>query len=77
MKMRTCSLGLATAVLLAASTASAAVAAVPSSGTQAPASVTTNSMDSGQRVIFFNRQGKEQSAQSYYAELWGRAALGG
>jgi hypothetical protein len=68
MKMRTCSLGLAAAVLLAASVASAAV----------PASSTTmNSTDAGQRVIFFNKQGKEQSAPSHYAELWGDAALGG
>jgi hypothetical protein len=76
--MKRCSLGLAAAVLLAASAASAAVAGVQSSGTQAPASVaTTNSMDSGQRVIFFNKQGKEQRAPTHYAELWGDAALGG
>jgi hypothetical protein len=78
MKMRTCSLRLTAAVLLTASTASAAIAGAQSSGTEAPASVTTrNTMDTSQRVIFFNKQGKEQSAPTHYAEFWGDAALGG
>jgi hypothetical protein len=75
--MRGCSLELAAAVLLAASAASAAVAGMQSSGTQASASVTTNRMATGQRVIFFSKQGKVQSAPTHYAELWGDAALGG
>jgi hypothetical protein len=62
MKVRMCSLGLAAAVFLAASAASAAVS-VPT--------------DPGQRVIYFNQQGKAQSAPTHDAELWGRAALGG
>jgi hypothetical protein len=78
MKMRTSLAVLAAATLFVASAVSAAVAAVPSSGTQVPASsATTNSMENGQRVIFFNEQGKQQSAPSHYAELWGEAASGG
>jgi hypothetical protein len=74
MTKRTCSLALAVAVLLTASAASAAVPGVQSSGTQVP---TMNNRNSAQRAIFFNKQGKEQSAPSHYAELWGDAALGG
>jgi hypothetical protein len=72
MKMRTRSLGLAAAVLLTVSAALAAVADAKS-----PESTTMNSANIGQRVIFFNKQGKEQSAPTHYVELWGEAALGG
>jgi hypothetical protein len=34
-------------------------------------------MNSGQRVIYFNKEGKEQIAPTHYAELWGGADSGG
>jgi hypothetical protein len=77
MKLRTPSLVLAAAVLLAASAASAAIPSMQSSGTQARAPAMSQSDNGSQRVTFFNKQGHVQNAPTPYAQIWGDAALGG
>jgi hypothetical protein len=64
MKTRISSLALAAAVLLAASAASAAVPGVQPSGAQVPVSASTmDKGNSGQRVTYFNKQGKDRTHQ--------------
>jgi predicted phage tail protein len=77
MKPRTPALVLATAVLLAASAASAAVPSMQSLSTQTRAPAMSQSDNGNQRVTFFNKQGHVQNAPTHYAQIWGDAALGG
>jgi hypothetical protein len=76
MKPRTPSLVLATAVLLAASAASAAVPSMQSLSTQR-ARAMSQSDNGNQRVTFFNKQGHVQNAPTHYVQIRGDAALGG
>jgi hypothetical protein len=56
---------------------SGGVAAMPSASTQTAPAASTTPHNSRQQVTYFNKQGKEQSDPTRFAQTWGDASLGG
>jgi Spy/CpxP family protein refolding chaperone len=72
MKTPQSSIALAAMVLVASCTVAAA-ATMPS--TQ-PVTATPH-WNNGNKVTYFNKQGKQQNTATHFAQVWGDASLGG
>jgi hypothetical protein len=71
MKTPQSSIALAAMALVASCTVAAAATMLSH-----PASMTPH-WNNGNKVTFFNKQGKQQDTPTHFAQIWGDASLGG